>query len=118
MEKIPRRNGRRTANNNITKAKIPKNKTTKNNYHRLAIIQTINRLNRTIRKTKREINNKIDNNNKNNSKKIEKIKENINKNIKIIREKLNGKKMEKIEEIKKTEIIEEWIKNAKEIGKI
>ncbi|RHZ59143.1 hypothetical protein Glove_365g27 [Diversispora epigaea] len=108
----------KAANNNITKAKIPKNKTTKNNYHRLAIIQTINRLNRTIRKTKREINNKIDNNNKNNSKKIEKIKENINKNIKIIREKLNGKKMEKIEEIKKTEIIEEWIKNAKEIGKI
>ncbi|RHZ59100.1 hypothetical protein Glove_365g14 [Diversispora epigaea] len=118
MEKIPRRNRKQTANNNITKAKIPKNKTTKNNYHRLAIIQTINRLNRTIRKTKREINDKIDNNNKNNSKKIEKIKENINKNIKIIKEKLNGKKMEKIEEIKKTEIIEEWIKNAKEIGKI
>ncbi|RHZ74762.1 hypothetical protein Glove_219g192 [Diversispora epigaea] len=44
----------KATNNNITKAKIPKNRTTKNNYYKLNIVQAVNKLSRTIRKTKKE----------------------------------------------------------------
>ncbi|RHZ78895.1 hypothetical protein Glove_155g140 [Diversispora epigaea] len=54
----------KAANNNITKAKIPKNRTTKNNYYKLNIVQAINKLSRTIKKAKNE--------NRKNEKNIEK----------------------------------------------